>query len=320
MSDTANLGWVHGRKRRLTATSSVQVRSWEDLAERSPAEFASNLGAMGFESKEIEDATGVRGAGDSDRDAALRDYLRTHPSYQRHEAHDQVREWRHVSEYIRIPPLERLRDWIAGRHLTLVDRRSVSLKLPLFVLAAPGTKGAKVGFEASTSQGRSLDWSISVAGTGLGGEATVTTEVSIDFEANAGEAKLVFLPVTVTVEKLQTDDGRITTQVSVMDVREQAPVPGLLLLAPTARPPAGVLRQTYPVSGDTTGALATYGYRYRKTRAHSLSIGVKAFGADLSVKCATSMDASVALSFNLPGGHDYKLYAPANGDGVLWGD
>jgi hypothetical protein len=94
--------------------------------------------------------------------------------------------------------------------------------------------------------------------------------------------------------------------------------PGLALL-PAARPPAGAPVQRFPLAGDTTGALASYRWKYARTAKLQVDVGLEAFHSKASLKIGTELTTQVALEYGLRGGHDYVLLRAAEGDGLLWG-
>jgi len=197
---------------------------------------------------------------------------------------------------------------------------SYQVNVPLFVLSAPDRPRACVTFKAEATQKRKIGWSVEVAGTGLGSEATITTTVSSAFTAGPGEFKTVFLPLTVSVERVRVQQRGATvgTRVNVERLADQHPVPGILRLDPGSYPKAGEHEQTYEIAGDASGAIATYGYSYDQAKVPTVKLGVKAFGADLSVSCEATLETAVSLTFELPGGKDYELYRTAGTDGVMW--
>jgi hypothetical protein len=298
MAGPTGLEWIRGEEEPVEGSSTVAWRTWEDTALDSPDDFSTALAETGFTPTEIADAMATRDAAQEEVRAAVAE----------------------SAEDARRGALQRLRDWLAGRKVVVEERELVNLKLPLFLLAAPSAAGSTAQFTTSVERGSGLGWSISLSGTGLSGEAKVDASLSAGFEAAAGEAKLVFLPVIATAEKLRvTEAGRQSVRIDLSEMRrDEGVAPGVVLLAPDARPPIGAVEQTYPLAGDTSGAPATYKFAYKQTKSHGLKVGIKAFGADLSLESSSTLETSVSLSFGLPGGRDYELHRLAEGDGVLW--
>jgi hypothetical protein len=91
-----------------------------------------------------------------------------------------------------------------------------------------------------------------------------------------------------------------------------------VLLSPDSTPPVGDLAETFLLSGDTSGALATYEYVYTRSGAGALEIGAKAFNLDISVKAQVNISKTTTLTYNLRGGYDYGLRRLSEGDGLFW--
>ncbi len=315
------LEWVRGDEQPLQGSANMTWRSWEEAALDSPGTFSADLAASGFPSGDIADAVKLRDSAQADVDAAVASFWEAQPDKYIDTPPELQAEAGQVYENARRGALQRLRDWLAGRKVEVQERQRIDLKLPLFLLAAPGASGASAEFETTMARGKQVGWSIAITGTGLSGAAKVDASVSAGFTAGTNEAKLVFLPVTVTAEKLRiTQGGMESMRIDLSDMaREQGLAPGVLLLTGAERPPAGALAQTYPLSGDPTGAPATYSWAYKQTKTRGLSVGIKAYGADLALDYSSTLAFSIELTFKLPSGRDYDLFRLAEGDGVLWG-
>jgi hypothetical protein len=168
-----------------------------------------------------------------------------------------------------------------------------------------------------------VTWSLSIAGTGLGGEGKMQVTTSATFSAAEGQAKVVFLPFAAVVESVLIRSRSAAEfrahRVDISGLRDQNPAPGLLLLDPGARPPLGPLEQVYSLSGDESGAAATYRYEYQRGVLATTKLGVMLGGVDLGVQAETRLETGAALSFVLPAGRDYRLFRSLDGHGILWG-
>jgi hypothetical protein len=167
-----------------------------------------------------------------------------------------------------------------------------------------------------------LKWGVTVFGTGLGGSAQLTVSSSSKFTSTSGEIKVVFLPAVVTVEKgTMLKDGRSVGEGYRVDATQlrTTGAPGLLLLPNGASPPIGEVAQRYPLSGDASGAVATYEYAYMRSRNGDLNLGAKAYGIDLSLKASVTLSRSVTLTYGLVAGVDYELHWLEEGNGLVWG-
>lgn len=319
---------ARGSELPLEAKSKVVLREWEEAAYvgRSLVDFASDLRAIGLPSEDV--ATGVHAlqAGYSeiwDARSALRDAERAYdPIFGDPEA--VLQEARQNLDQAHGSALRRLRDWFAGRKLVVDARELVEVRLPLFVLAAAAAPGCSATYKTTSEHGRGLGWTVEIAGTGMGGDATVTSSVTSTFAAEAGQAVLVFLPVTVAIEDVHVTAVDGTTlgsghRVDVSPAQRKRPAPGALLLDHQAVPrPGRHLAETFPLAGYGPGVPASYEYVYKQERTSRLKIGVKAAAMGLSVTSEVRMNSAVTLTYVLVGGRDYQLYRTARGDGLVW--
>ena len=166
-----------------------------------------------------------------------------------------------------------------------------------------------------------MGWSIALSGTGLSGEAKVEASVAAGFTANAGEAKLVFLPVAVTAEKLRiTQGGKQSVRIDLSEMQRSEDVaPGVLLLTSDARPAIGVLEQTYPLAGDPTGTPATYTWaQTSRARRRVSASGSRPTEPTSGSNAARPWSRRSSSRSSSPAGGTDELHRPAEGDGVLW--
>ena len=235
-----------------------------------------------------------------------------------------VQEAQQNLDQVRRTALGRLRDWFAGRTLTVDDRQLVEVRVPLFVLAAAESLGCSATYKTTSERGRELGWTVHIAGTGMGGDATITSSVTSTFTAGAGQAVLVFLPVTVAIEQVRVTAADGATlgsghRVNVSPARRKRPVPGALLIDHQAIPrPGRRLAETYLLAGYDPGRSASYEYDYEQARTSRLNIGVKAAGVELAVTGEATMTTAVTLTYVLVGGQDYRLYRTARDNGLVW--
>jgi hypothetical protein len=314
----------------IQAQSSVTVRSWQDCAIDDAARFAADLQALGLSQDEadggakavrsvtgdaVQDgqfATGDPGGDSYSRDNFRGDYL----------SDDDYTE----GDYTDDNALARLSNWFAGRKIVVDSRQPAQVCLPLFVLSAYATPGCVSTYQTTTDRSRKLGWNVTVFGTGLSGEATVSSSVTSTLTADAGQAVLIFLPITVAVEQVRVvaKDGTTISsgqRIDVSPAQQEHPVPGGRLLDASALPAPGAFVQTYPLASYASASSAEYQYVYTQEKAASLQIGLKVSGADVSVTGSVSMSTSVTLGFKLVGGRDYRLcrLADGGGDGLVWG-
>lgn len=288
-----------GTELAMQAESSVTVRGWQDSTVNDTDRLTADLHALGLHQDDLHGgAQVVRSiAGGSTRAYAFTDDS----------------------------PLTRLGNWLAGRKIVVDSRQPAQVCLPLFVLSAYAAPGCVSTYQTTSDQSRKLGWDVTVFGTGLSGEATVSSSVTSTLSAAAGQAVLIFLPVTVAVEQVRVvgKDGTTISsgqRIDVSPAQQEHPVPGGRLLDASALPAPGEFVQTYSLAGYAAGSSADYQYVYTQQKAASLQVGLKVSGADVSITGSVSMSTSVTLDFKLVGGRDYRLCRlAAGGDGLVWG-
>ncbi len=295
----------------MRAQSTVTMRSWQESALDDADRFMSDLQMLGLHQDEVnhgvELARNVGSGGSVETGGS--GGSGTPKSY----------------DFVQDDPLTRLSNWFSGRKIVVDSRQPADVILPLFVLSAYSTPGCVSTYQTTSDQSHKLGWNVTIFGTGLSGEATVSSSVTSTLTAEAGQAVLVFLPITVAVEQVRVlaKDGTTVSsgqRVDVSPAQQEHPVPGGRLLDASALPAPGEFVQTYSLAGYPAGSPADYQYVYTQQKAASLQIGVKVSGADVSVTGSVSMSTSVTLDFKLAGGRDYRLsrLADGNGDGLVW--
>jgi hypothetical protein len=301
-----------GTDLQMQAQSTVTMRSWQESALDDADRFMSDLQMLGLHQDEVNHGVELaRSAGSGGSVEPGGSGLSGTPkSY----------------DFVQGDPLTRLSNWFSGRKIVVDSRAPADVILPLFVLSAYSTPGCVSTYQTTSDQSHKLGWNVTIFGTGLSGEATVSSSVTSTLTAEAWQAVLVFLPITVAVEQVRVvaKDGSTVSsgqRIDVSPAQQERPVPGGRLLDASALPAPGEFVQTYSLAGYPAGSPASYQYVYTQEKAASLQIGVKVSGADVSVTGSVSMSTSVTLDFRLAGGRDYRLsrLADGNGDGLVWG-
>jgi hypothetical protein len=310
--------WLTGTVEPLDAKVTVGGRKdWVDAALQSRDAFASGLRSIGLPDDEVERTVSLR----DDTEAQLRAIeldIESHRPPGASFAVDPVPP----ELYARRRSLwRRFADYFSDREIRVLETTETEMRVPLFVLAGADVAGCTAKFDQQEMRTRPLSWSMTVFGSGLGGSRELKASAAASFTAAAGETKVVFQPLLLTVQRVVVLlDGRQVgggVQVDSAGVRTDAS-PGLLLLSSQARPPTGPSVQRFPLAGDTTGALASYKWVYSRTSKMNLSVGLDAFHTTLSLTVGTELTTQVTLQYELRGGHDYVLLRVGEGDGLLW--
>ena len=126
------------------------------------------------------------------------------------------------------------------------------------------------------------------------------------------------MPAHITrVFELRNGALRLTPLVAAAPERKRTspiPIPGIESI-PATKPPLARHLASFRTAGDTTGAIATYEFRYDETREVSASVRRSLSSVDAEVSATVG---GVKLSMALKAGYDYGLYATANGPGIGW--
>jgi hypothetical protein len=276
---------------------------------------------MGLPDHLIRQGLKVRDDGRLKVDKAIETFWKHHPLRYIVTPPDVMNEVDQVYDSASRSAWSRLSDWWAGRVREVESKEPLNLRLVLFLLSAPsGECTSELTAEGTATT--NLGWSINIAGTGLGHEGEIEVTTSAGFEAINGQRKLVFVPMSVVLERIVLlEPGSLPVRywrINVEGLKDQHPAPGVILLAIDSIPPMGPLLQTYPLAGDTSASTATYSYKYTQTCAMNLKIGVKVDQVDLGVTAKSTMKSFVELKFKLRSGKDYQLHSACDSDGVLW--
>jgi len=316
------LEWLQGLAEPIQGATTTELRDWTTLALSDRDSFVTDVRSMGFSETIVAEAVSVRDSAEQSVEEAIRTFWDNQP-YRYLETPPEVEEEAaYVYDSARRDAWGRLHDWLAGRVIEVEDRNTIQLQLPLFTLSAPSAVGSTTEFTTSSSRTEGVTWSMSIVGSGLSDEGRVLVSTSATFQAAEGQIKVIFLPINVVLESILIREHGGTairgSRIDISSLRDQYPAPGLLLLAPTARPPLGHLEQIYPLSGDPSGAVATYRYDYQRELSATTKLGVRLHGLDIGIQTETKLETSVSLSFALPSGTDYRLFRCLDGHGVLW--
>jgi hypothetical protein len=320
--EVRGLEWLQGDVEPFVGTATVELRDWEELALEKRTRFSSDLRGMGLPPMLIGQGLKVRDAATAEVSKAVADFWRHHGVKYIQTPPEVEREVDLVYDSARSQAWARLRDWLAGRAIEVESRVPVDLRLPLFLLSAPGARGCSAEFTSGTGHEGNIGWSLTIAGTGLGGEGNVAVSTSATFEAANGQRKVIFLPVTVVLETLVLSERSGAPlhlyRIDIAGLDEQDPAPGSLSLAPDTEPPLGSFVKTYPLAGDTSGTITTFGYEYRRGKAGKLTVGVTTHDVELGLTAESRMQSAVGLKFKLRSGLDYRLHKTLEGNRVLW--
>ena len=101
------------------------------------------------------------------------------------------------------------------------------------------------------------------------------------------------------------------------DGGERSPAPGIESIE-AKQPPLGKCLATYSMAADTSGTTHKHDREYRETEDVSASLERSIKGVSIGASVTMGVTVRVNMSSTLTAGHDYKLYATANGNGIGW--
>jgi len=208
------------------------------------------------------------------------------------------------------------------QRIRVLETIETPVRIPLFLLGCADVEGCTATFGRETSEVLALKWDMTIYGSGHSRSRELAVSVATKFSATAGQVKMVFLDLTLPVERIEIRKARRTigigVQINGAGVKPAAS-PGLYVLSAVSPPPTGAEITHFPLSGDTTGALTTYQWIYSRSNRSTATVGINAFNMKLNFSYESMLAEQTSLTFELRGGHDYTMLAAAEGDGVLWG-
>lgn len=319
MAEHAGIEWLSGRSERLTGK--IRMGDEKDpvvTAVQSHYAFESGLRSIGLAEAEVAHAVTLRDEIDTQLRAINAEIMRYHqPGV--YYAFDPVPPQLYVR---RKSVWQRLADWFGGKEVRVLESIDTEVRVPLFILSCADVDGCTAAFDRQQMKGHALTWSMTVYGSGIGGSRELSASASARFSAAAGQTKAIFVPLTVTLQRVAVLEANrqigAGVQVDASSIRANS-APGLLLLPSGTKPPAGPSIQRFPLAGDTTGALAAYEWTYERKSEMHVELGLEAFNSKISLNVGTSFTTQAALKYELRGGYDYVLFSAAEGDGLLWG-
>lgn len=281
----------------LEGESSVQMHGWEQVAVDDVDRFAADLRTLGLPEHEVERGAQILHSAEADASEAER----AHPS-------------------TRDNALTRVKDWLTSKRIVVQTRDPVHVRVPMFVLAADSRPGCAAMINRADGQSRALSWSVTIRGAGLSGDVTITCSLLSSITLEAGQAFLMFLPVTAAVEQVHVaaKDGSTLGSGQRVDLSPVAQhAPAAILFDSRVLPAPGPSLQNYALSGYS-GAPVEYQYVYSQQHTYTHQLAAKTATAELSLTCAVSMTTPATLSFTLVGGRDYELCQLTDADGLVW--
>ncbi|TNC24338.1 hypothetical protein [Amycolatopsis alkalitolerans] len=313
----SGLEWVRGEEESLEGHSAdLSSQDWVRTALDDRAKFAKDLRLLGLDHGVVRQGLRLRDEAEKDLKEFSSPTRFSHIDYA-----DSVGG--HVSGGAAAVTFgQRLRDWWDARKILVEARQDVAVRIPLFVLSAPKIETCAASVKIAEQRARKVEWEVKILGSGIGGGRAVMATVTSSFSASNGENKLIFLPVTVGIERVRiTEGGREIGRGYRVDPSTRGlhySAPGSLLLDSDYSPHIGALKETYSLAGDSPGAISEYEYTYEQEDIKKYSVGFKIKEFEASLQFSHLMHSSATLGFKLCGGHDYALHGIDDCEGVAW--
>jgi len=202
------------------------------------------------------------------------------------------------------------------------------LRVPLFHLNSPTVKASRVTYTGGRTEESQTEWTVGIYGSGGGATQFLKYTETEEFSASDGERKRVFLPVDVNVWKitrLQRGQSPLTELKTEVPKWRKGPkyAPGVALVSPTQppdEPDPGDYGVVYPLSDDVPDNISRYSREWTKGGAFTEQLGIEAYGTQAGIRASVSRERSLALTFSLPGGRNYRLRSIKGGDGLCWSE
>ncbi|HEV3167165.1 MAG TPA: hypothetical protein VGZ22_24365 [Isosphaeraceae bacterium] len=211
---------------------------------------------------------------------------------------------------------------------TTLETDTVPAIIPLFRLDCPPVAGSKVTYKETHTSAGEASWTIKVPGVGMGATQDFKVQYSSSFDADAGQCKLVFVPVRLVVSRVEYfRRGKRIGEGMRIEMEEPSAASmsiqkGVMRLLPPddaqPRPSNAIQGCKFPLALDKPGAISTHTQAWTETREFDLEVGFKVFHTDNTCKANLSQERELELTFELPGGHDYLLRHVNDLPGVWW--
>lgn len=148
-----------------------------------------------------------------------------------------------------------------------------------------------------------------------------------EFSSEAGACKLVCLPVTFRLTLLGLYRGDTLLR-NVLKVEPSPKHENEIMNEGVKLQKKGDCRpdrcsisefsQVYPLSNNPPSNLSKYTKQWRSQTEHRFSTGVNAFNLEGSCRATVRCETTITLTFDLPGGHDYRMFQLKEPDGLVW--
>jgi hypothetical protein len=222
---------------------------------------------------------------------------------------------------------EKFRAFLGMQEFVVENKMTKLVDIPLFSLRSPSVIGSKVTYSESLSKQCEATWGVTILGSGMGATTVFKVEHSASFESANGDNKLIFVPVRLLVSQVAVyRRGTLLGRGLRCEMQKtDRPHPfnkGIMTMPLDAvaaqRPRPNTEGQLFPLGGDRSSTSATYRQEWEESTDVETSIGIEAFNLKVKTKASIAQNQKVALSYQLPGGHNYRVKPLADVHGIWW--
>jgi hypothetical protein len=221
----------------------------------------------------------------------------------------------------------RIRTLLLQYEFEVITEWTETVHVPLFRFSAPSIPGAKVTYreaEATTTQASLM---LKVFGVGTGASATLEVERVDSYVAEAGDCKIVVVPIRMRITHVRTlregvfvgDGIRAEVIVPKTGNRQLLRARGCRSLSASAcrEPGNGALEDQiiHDLTSDATGSIHELERRWKLNYANEVSLMFKGV-AQLGPLVRSARKSEVGLLLHLPAGYSYR--AQIFRDRLLW--
>jgi hypothetical protein len=224
--------------------------------------------------------------------------------------------------------VDKLRAFIGQQAFVVESTAKKQMEVPLFLLRSPDVRGSKVTYSEALSEGTEGTWGVKILGTGMGGTTAFKVQHSATFESSDGDAKLIFVPVTLVVSKVAVyKKGKFLSRGLRCEMekpdRTKPFNKRVSLIAPqiaaTQLTRANIEGKCFPAAWRTVIQQSDLQPGVARIDQCGSNFRNRAFDLATTTKAAIKQERKVTISFELPGGHDYRLKPLADSHGIWWG-
>jgi hypothetical protein len=221
----------------------------------------------------------------------------------------------------------RIRNLLLEYELKVVTERTETVHVPLFRFGAPNVPGAKVIYREAEATTTQASLRLKVFGVGTGASATLEVERVDNYVAEAGDCKLVVVPIRMRITHVRTLRGEVHVG-DGLSAEVVVPKTGSrqLLRARGCRsvgtrtcrePGSGPLEDqiVHDLASDVSGSVHELGRSWTLNYVNEISLAFKG-AVQFGPLVRSARKSEVGLLLHLPAGHDYR--AKIFRDRLLW--